>query len=72
MKYRGITHIEVVQAKKGAEVWGLKDGQLLPVHHDTECFIFAKSFGGNEIKISKKTGRACHWRSASTSPVFNI
>ena len=67
-----ITHIEVLQANEGERVYGIKTGQLLTVHHVTTCFIFVKSFSGREIKISKKTKRACHWGSASTSPVFNI
>jgi len=72
MKQPTITHIEVIAANKGAEVFGLKDGQLLKVHHVTNCFIFARSFSGQEIKISKQTKRACHWVSQSNSPVFNV
>jgi len=67
-----ITHIEVLQANEGERVYGITTGQLLTVHHVTPCFIFAKSHSGREIKISKKTRRACHWGSASTSPVFNV
>jgi hypothetical protein len=67
-----ITHVEVLQANAGEQVFGIKTGQLLTVHQVTPCFIFAKSFSGREIKISKKTKRACRWGSPSTSPVFNV
>jgi hypothetical protein len=67
-----ITHIEVLQANEGERVYGIKTGQLLTVLQVTPCFVFAKSFSGREIKISKKTQRACHWGNANTSPVFNI
>ena len=67
-----ITHIEVLQANEGERVFGIQTGQLLTVHRLTPYFVFARSFSGDEIKISKKTGLACHWASTSTSPVFNI
>ena len=67
-----ITHIEVLLSNEGERVYGIKTGQLLTVLKVTPCFIFAKSHSGREIKISKKTRRACHWGSASTSPVFNV
>ena len=67
-----MTHIEVTTANKGQEVWGLFDGQLLNVEHTSKCFIFAFAPNKQIIKISKKTKRCCHWRTQSTSPVFNI
>lgn len=66
------THIEVQAANKGAEVFGIEDGQLLKVSKETKDFFFAKSFSGKEIKVSKKTKRACQWSNTSTAPVFNI
>ena len=67
-----ITHIEVTAANRGAEVFGLNDGDLLSVTKATPAFVFATARNGKEIKISKKTGRACHWGNQSTSPVFNV
>lgn len=67
-----ITHVEVVQANEGERVFGIKTGQLLMVLNVTPCFVFAKSFSGREIKISKKTKRCCRWGTPSTSPVFDI
>lgn len=66
------THIEVTKANKGAEVFGLGDGHLLKVEKETDCFFFVRSHTGHQIKVSKQTKRACHWRNATTSPVFNI
>ena len=72
MKTPGITHIEVTKANRGAEVFGLEDGQLLTVLRETPCFFFVKTFAGREIKVSKQTKRLCHWASVSNSPIFNI
>lgn len=66
------THIEVSYAKDGSRVFGLQDGQLLQVERETDCFFYVKSFSGQTIKVSKKTRRACNWKGAATSPVFNI
>ncbi len=49
------THIEVTKANQGEIFLGIKDGQLLKVVSESECFIIALNFAGNEIKISKKT-----------------
>lgn len=67
-----ITHIEVTEANRGAEVFGLNDGDLLSVTKVTPNFIFANARNGKEIKISKKTHRACHWANQASSPVFNV
>lgn len=67
-----ITSIEVLEVKNGAIIFGIEKGQLLTVLKVTPCFVFARSFTGCEIKISKKTGRACYWGNANTSPVFNV
>lgn len=67
-----ITHIEVTAANRGAEVFGLTDGDLLKVLKVTPSFIFAAARNGKEIKISKRTHRACHWAAQSNSPVFNV
>ena len=67
-----MTNITVIKANEGFRVWGLTDGLELNVVNVTPCFFFATAPDGREIKISKKTGRACHWSSASTSPTFDV
>jgi hypothetical protein len=66
--------ITVLQAKRGVEAYGLKDGQLLFPFHESPCFYFveAPNGTGKEIKISKKTKKCCHWGNTSTSPIFSF
>lgn len=66
------THIEVVKANNGANVFGMFDGQMLKIAKETEKFIFAEAWNGKEIKVSKQTKLCCHWKNKSTSPLFNI
>lgn len=72
MKNFATTHIEVVAANKGAEIFGLQDGHLIKVEKETENFFFCVSHSGKQIKVSKQTKRACSWRDQKTSPVFNV
>lgn len=66
------SHIEVIAANKGREVFGIEDGQCLKVVKETPAFFFVVSFTGKEIKVSKSTGLAGHWSNKATSPVFNV
>jgi hypothetical protein len=66
-----MTMLNVVEAKKGAEVFGLKSGQTLFTSHESECFYFVE-IGNSELKISKRTNRLAQWGSASTSPIFEV
>lgn len=67
------TTITVVEAKRGAEIYGLKTGQVLVADHESRCFYFVAAPNGKyQIKISKKTSKCCHWGSPSTSPVFKF
>lgn len=66
------SHVEVIEANKGKEVFGIENGQLLTVTKETDKFVYLVSFTGKEIKVSKQTRKACHWRNSSTSPTFNI
>jgi len=69
-----ITHIEVISANRGAEVYGLSDGMLVKVIKETPKFFFLKApkDGHAELKVSKKTNRCCHWANQNSSPLFNI
>lgn len=67
-----ISHIEVVSANHGVEIYDIKDGQLLKVTKETNNFFFVVSFTGKEIKVSKNTKRACNWSKPSIAPTFNI
>ncbi len=67
-----LTHVEVIEAKHGAVIFGLRDGQLLTIKQETPCFFFVTAPNGKEIKISKKTRLSCSWDKPSTSPVFNV
>ena len=69
-----MTIITVVQARRGTDAYGLKDGQLLFPARESRCFYFvdAPNSSGKEIKISKKTKRCCHWGNSDTSPVFRF
>lgn len=69
------THIEVIKANEGANVYGIVDGDLLEVLKETPNFLFVKARDGGsrkEIKVSKQTKRACRWSNQRTSPTFNI
>lgn len=64
--------LNITQANKGAEIYGFKTGETLFTDKETNCFYFAVTPNGKEIKVSKKTMRACHWGNSSTSPVFSL
>jgi hypothetical protein len=67
-----ITHLEVVKAN-GGKSFGIEDGQLLKVIHETPKFFFVETFGTKEkIKVSKLRKIACHFGTAKTAPLFNI
>jgi hypothetical protein len=69
-----MTMLEVVQANDGA-VQGITAGMLLITSHESPCFWFAKSpnpQARQELKISKKTHRACNWRNQNRSPLFKV
>lgn len=66
-----MTILEVTQANRGTEIYGLSSGQTLFTAHESRCFWFA-AFNGHQLKISKKTLRLCRWGSQSTSPVFAV
>lgn len=64
--------VVVAQANKGAEVFGIQDGQALTIEKETDNFIFCTAPKNGPIKISKATKKACNWRNKATSPVFKI
>jgi hypothetical protein len=67
-----MTMINVTEAKKGAEIFGLKTGDTLFTTNETPCFYFATAPNGRELKISKRTKTLCTWGSKSTSPTFEV
>ena len=66
-----MTILTVTQANLGANIYGLSDGCTVFTDRESAGFWFATAPNGKDMKISKKTGLACHWGSASTSPVFS-
>ena len=67
-----MTMLNITQANRGTEVYGVKTGDTVFTDHESRCFFFATAPNGRSIKISKQTLRACGWSSQATSPVFSV